>query len=226
MDNISVIIPAFNEEISISKTIEIAKKSTKVNDILVINNLSTDRTEEIAKENGARVKRCNCQGKGYAMEEGIKYAKNNIVVFLDADVNYKNENIVNDLVKPIITQNADFVKSSFDRITGGIVTEVVVKPLLNLVFPDMYKFSEPISGMIAAKKTIFLDMILEKDYGVDIGILIDVIKKGYKVTEVNIGEIDNLSHTNKTNQTMSKMSTEIIKAILKRANIYKKGEIL
>lgn len=226
MDNISVIIPAFNEEISISKTIEIAKKSTRVNDILVINNLSTDRTEEIAKENGARVKKCNYQGKGYAMEEGIKYAKNDIIVFLDADVKYKDENIVDNLVRPIITENADFAKSSFDRITGGMVTEIVVKPLLNLIFPNMYKFSEPISGMIATKKTILGDMILEKDYGVDIGILIDVIEKGYKVTEVNIGEIDNLSHVNKTNQTMSKMSTEIMKAILKRANIYKKGDML
>ena len=222
MENISVIIPAFNEEINISKTINIARKSTKVNDILVVNNLSTDRTEEISKENGARVKRCNSQGKGYAMEEGIKYAKNDIIVFLDADAEYKNENIVEDLINPIITQNMDFVKSAFDRTTGGLVTEVVVKPLLSLLFPNMYKFSEPISGMIATKKSVLKDIILEKDYGVDIGILIDVIEKGYKVAEVNIGEINNLSHINKNNQAMAKMSTEIMKSILKRANIYKK----
>ena len=135
MENISVIIPAFNEEINISNVISIAKKCTKVNEILVINNLSTDKTEEIAKENGARVKRCEFQGKGYAMEEGIKHAKNSIIVFLDADVKYENENIVEDLVKPILTHNVDFVKSTFDRTSGGIVTEIAVKPLLNLLFP-------------------------------------------------------------------------------------------
>lgn len=218
MENVSVIIPAYNEEISISKTIEVARKSTRANDILVVNNLSTDKTEEIAKSCGARVIKCNNQGKGYAMEVGIKYAKNDIIVFLDADVEYKNENVVDNLIAPIITQNIDFVKSAFDRKTGGIVTEVVVKPLLNMLFPNMHKFMEPISGMIACKKTILEKITLEKDYGVDIGILIDVIQNGYNVLEVNLGEIKNLSHENKNNQTMAKMSTEIMRAILKKAN--------
>ena len=80
----------------------------------------------------------------------------------------------------------------------------------------MYKFLEPISGMIASKKSILEKLVLEKDYGVDIGILLDVINQGYTVKEVNIGEIDNLSHNNKTNLTMSKMSTEILSAIYKR----------
>lgn len=70
--------------------------------------------------------------------------------------------------------------------------------------------------MIASKKSILEKLVLEKDYGVDIGILLDVINQGYTVKEVNIGEIDNLSHNNKTNLTMSKMSTEILSAIFKR----------
>ena len=70
--------------------------------------------------------------------------------------------------------------------------------------------------MIASKKSILEKLILEKDYGVDIGILLDVINLGYSVKEVNIGEIDNLSHNNKTYLTMSKMSTEILRAIFKR----------
>lgn len=216
MENISVIIPAFNEEMNIAKTIEIAKRYEKVDEVLVINNLSTDKTEEISLANGARVVNCGLQGKGYAMEEGIRQAKNEIIVFLDADVKYANEDIVELLSKPILEEKVDFVKSSFDRITGGVVTEVAVKPLLNLLFPDMYKFSEPISGMIASKKSILEKLNLEKDYGVDIGILIDVIMQGCQVLEVNIGEIKNMSHERKTNQTMAKMSTEIIRAILKR----------
>lgn len=63
------------------------------------------------------------------------------------------------------------------------------------------------------------ELEFEDDYGVDIGILIDVIKKGYRVKEMNIGKIENMSHVSKNNERMRKMSTEIIKAILKRVHI-------
>ena len=216
MEKISVIIPAFNEEENIARTISLAKESKIVGEILVVNNLSTDKTEEVSIANGARVVNCNNQGKGYAMEMGIKFAQNETIVFLDADVQYVKENVIEKLGLPILEGEVDFVKSSFDRTTGGIVTEVAVKPVLNLLYPNMYKFLEPISGMIASRKSILEKLTLEKDYGVDIGILLDVINQGYSVKEVNIGEIDNLSHNNKTNLTMSKMSTEILSAIFKR----------
>ena len=216
MEKISVIIPAFNEEENIARTISLAKESKIVGEILVVNNLSTDKTEEISIANGARVVKCNNQGKGYAMEMGIKFAQNETIVFLDADVQYVKENVIEKLGLPILEGEVDFVNSSFDRTTGGIVTEVAVKPVLNLLYPNMYKFLEPISGMIASRKSILEKLTLEKDYGVDIGILLDVINQGYSVKEVNIGEIDNLSHNNKTNLTMSKMSTEILSAIFKR----------
>ena len=216
MEKISVIIPAFNEEENIAKTIKLAKESKNVDEVLVVNNLSTDKTEEVSIANGERVVNCNEQGKGNAMEVGIQMAKNEIIIFLDADVKYVKENVVEKLCEPIIKKEVDFVKSSFDRTTGGTVTEVAVKPVLNLLYPNMYKFLEPISGMIASKKSILEKLVLEKDYGVDIGILLDVINQGYTVKEVNIGEIDNLSHNNKTNLTMSKMSTEILSAIFKR----------
>lgn len=220
MKKVSVIIPAYNEEENIAKTIKLAKESKNVDEVIVVNNLSTDRTKEIALENGVKVYDCDKQGKGNAMEVGIQKAENEIIIFLDADVNYVKENVVENLCNPIIYEGFDFVKSSFDRKTGGVVTEVAVKPMLNLLYPNMKKFQEPISGMIASKKSILANLELEKDYGVDIGILLDVINAGYKVKEVNIGAIDNLSHKNKTNLTMSKMSTEILKAILKR-NIIK-----
>ena len=216
MGKISVIIPALNEEKNIERTIKLAKEGQNVDEVLVVNNLSTDKTEEVSIASGARVVNCNEIGKGNAMEMGIKEAKNEIIVFLDADVKYVRENIVEKLSKPILEEGIDFVKSSFDRTTGGVVTEVAVKPVLNLLYPNMYKFLEPISGMIASKKSILEKLVLEKDYGVDIGILLDVINQGYTVKEVNIGEIDNLSHSNKTNLTMSKMSTEILSAIFKR----------
>lgn len=213
---ITVIIPARNEEKTIVQVIEKVKQNNNVTQIIVVNNGSTDNTVQCAKDAGVEVINCDNQGKGYAMEVGMQYVKNNIVAFIDADINNYSNDLIELLTNPIINNEADFVKSTFIRTKGGVVTEVAVKPLLNLLFPNMYKFSEPISGMIAAKKNVLEVLEFEKDYGVDIGILIDVIQNGNRVEEVNIGEIENMSHVSKTNETMSNMSTQIIRAILKR----------
>lgn len=107
----------------------------------------------------------------------------------------------------------DFTKSTFDR-EGGRVTELVAKPLLNLLFPDIGDFSQPLSGMMAGKKEFFENIKLETDYGVDIGILLDMICLGAMIEEVNIGEIKNQSQDWKN---LSKMAEEVSSAMLKRA---------
>lgn len=91
---VSVIIPAFNEEENIATVIKKVKKCEYVKEIMVVNNLSTDRTEEISLREGAKVVQCNEQGKGYAMDVGIKKAQNDVIVFLDADIADYTENIV------------------------------------------------------------------------------------------------------------------------------------
>ena len=82
---ISVIIPAYNEEENIKTVINICKNNDNVDEIIVVNNLSTDKTEEIAKSEGDRVVFCGQKGKGYAMEKGIKEAK------LDNNIFYPRE---------------------------------------------------------------------------------------------------------------------------------------
>lgn len=211
--NITVVIPAFNEENNISNVVLKSKRCEHVNEILVVNNLSTDRTKEMALEVGARVVDCNKQGKGYAMEKGIESAKNDVIVFLDADIPDYHEEIVEILAEPILKRNIQFVKGTFDR-EGGRITQLVAKPLLNILMPDIPKFNQPLSGMIAGTKEAFAGINLEKDYGVDIGILLDMIKKNVKIEEVYLGKIKNVS---KEWRALEKMSTEVMKAILKRA---------
>lgn len=211
---ISVIIPAYNEEKNIKTVIDICKENKDVSEIIVVNNLSTDRTEEIAKKEGAKVVFCDKQGKGYAMEVGIGYAKNECIVFLDGDISDYSDDVIYKLSEPILNRNIDFVKATFDR-EGGRVTELVAKPLLNLLFSEV-KYTQPLSGMIAGKKSVFQKIELEKDYGVDIGILLDMIKLNVKIEEVKIGQLKNVS---KSWKALEKMSTEVMRAILKRANI-------
>ena len=211
---VSVIIPAYNEEKNIKTVINICKNNKNVDEIIVVNNLSTDKTEEIARNAGAKVVFCGQKGKGYAMEKGIKEAKNSCIVFLDGDIKDYQENVVELLANPILEGRADFVKASFER-EHGRVTFLVAQPLLSILFPDMKKYEQPLSGMIAGKKEFFEKIELEKDYGVDIGILLDMISLKARIEEVHIGKIENVSKDWRLLQTMC---TEVMKAILKRSN--------
>lgn len=212
---ISVIIPAFNEEKNIEVVIKVAKKSKNVEEVIVVDNLSTDKTKEVSINVGARVVECNKQGKGYAMEKGLEIAKSEIVVFLDADIPCYLEETVDILTNPIYEEDVDFVKSTFDR-EGGRVTELVAKPMLKLLFPKLEYISQPLSGMIAGKKEVFENLVFEKDYGVDVGILLDVSNMNYKIKQIDIGKIENNS---KDWKMLDKMAIEVMRAILSRKNV-------
>ncbi len=214
---VSVIIPSLNEEATIGKVIEIVKKSKFVDEIIVIDDNSADNTKEEAIKHGAKVITSAIRGKGYSMKEGMLIARNNIVVYLDADISDYQQDIVAKLVSPIVYEDYDFVKSCFDR-NAGRVTELVAKPLLSLLFPELSIFAQPLSGMIAAKKELLSKVQFENDYGVDIGLLLDVYNLKARIKEVNIGYIENKS---KPWQELGKMSREVAKAILKRAEAKK-----
>ena len=213
-DRVSVVIPARNEEKNIQKVIKLLKKNPFVNQIIVVDNASIDNTAELARTAGAQVYSCPNPGKGYALEEGFKHVVNEVVLFIDADISNYSKDLVYKLTEPILVGRADFVKSMFDR-KGGRVTELVAKPLLEILFPQMHEFSQPLSGMFAGKRDLLAKLTFEKDYGVDIGILLDMIHQNATIEEVHIGTIKNVSQPWKS---LEKMSKEVVQAIIKRAN--------
>ena len=111
-NKVTVIIPAFNEEENIVNVINLSKRCELVDEIIVVDNLSTDNTHKIAKEQNVTVVSCNQQGKGYAMETGLKHATNEILVFLDADISNYGNDVLMKLIYPIYEENFDFVKST------------------------------------------------------------------------------------------------------------------
>lgn len=212
---ISVVIPAYNEENTIQEVINSIKKNCSIHEIIVVDNDSEDLTNKIAKSCNVNVYKCKKRGKGYAMEKGLSKVTGDIVVFLDADLKRCNGNIVNLLSDAIISKNADFVKASFDR-KGGRVTELLAKPLIKILYEDKFYFSQPLGGMIAGKVELFRKIKFDKDYGVDIGILLDMIELGVNVQEIHIGKIE---HNSKSLSDLSNMAEEVARAILKRKNI-------
>lgn len=212
---ISVIIPAHNEEKSIQNVVKLLKINKLVNEIIVVDNASTDKTGEVALREGANVIICPNKGKGHAMEVGIQNAKHGIILFLDGDIVNYSDDIVRCMTEDLINDQADFIKAKFER-DGGRVTELLAKPLLDILFPDIPKFEQPLGGFIAGKKEFFEKLELEKDYGVDIGILLDMIKNNARIKEVYIGSILNDS---KDWKLLEKMSREVAKAIIKRVRM-------
>lgn len=221
MKKISVIIPALNEEKNIAKVIQRVKDSKIVDEIIIVDNNSTDKTREVVEKSGLKPLLCEKRGKGYAMECGIKNATGDIILFMDADICNYNNTFIEKMLRPLINDEADFVKATFER-EGGRITELVAKPLLELLFPELGNFDQPLSGIIAGKTEFFRKIKFEKDYGVDIGILIDMQKNKARIEQVNIGKIKNDSQDWRD---LTHMAKQVSKAILKKANIRSKKKV-
>lgn len=217
---VTVIIPALNEANTIVSVIRFCQSEPQVSEIIVVDDTSDDNTVELAREAGARVLISATRGKGISMKEGIEAATNELVVFLDADIDPYPDQSIHKLVSPLMNDEADFVKGSFAR-NAGRVTELVAKPLLTILFPGLAHFAQPLSGMIAGKKNYFQKIEFFNDYGVDIGILIDMYLMKARVAEVNIGYIENKS---KPWEALGKMSREVSRAILSRAQRHNSNE--
>ncbi len=207
---VTIIIPTLNEAKTIGNIVAFCLKNPLVSEVIVVDDNSEDETVNIARAAGARVINSKVRGKGISMKEGIREASNEILLFLDGDIDPYPNDTINLLATPLINDESDFVKATFAR-NAGRITELVAKPLLNIYYPGLSGFSQPLSGMIAGKRTFFNRIDFFNDYGVDIGILIDMYLMKARMKEVNIGYIENNS---KPWESLGKMSKEVSRAII------------
>lgn len=210
---ISVIIPALNEASTVGAVVLLALKAPNVTEVIVVDDKSMDDTVLNARAAGAKIITSTKLGKGASMLDGILVAQNECIVFLDADITSYQSNVIELLSAPILNDSADFTKSYFER-QAGRVTELVAKPLLALLNPNFPSFKQPLSGMIAGKKSYFIQCKFEEGYGVDIGLLIDMYHLGARIIEVNIGKIENRLQQL---EQLGKMSREVAKTIIQKS---------
>jgi len=216
---ITVIIPVLNEEKTIRKVIQQAKRNEKVTEIIVVDDLSVDSTIAEAQKENVKIITSTQIGKGGSMREGLLMATNELIVFLDPDIPNSPDDIVAKLAEPLIRDEADFVKSYFER-QAGRVTEIMVKPMLEFFFPHLLEFRQPLSGMIAGKRSFFQKVEFDADYGVDIGLLIDMHQVRARIKEVCIGEVEN---DMQPLHVLGRMAKQVANAIFKRVNIFHGG---
>lgn len=205
----TVIIPALNEENGIASVVEYALRDPATGEVIVVDDCSTDYTAERARAAGAMVITSSMLGKGASMQDGLAHASHEWIVYLDGDLSGLQDHIISDMVRPLLQNQADFVKARFGR-GGGRVTELTAKPMLKVFFPELAGFAQPLGGIIAVKKSLLKHLSFESGYGVDIGLLIDALRKGARLAEVDIGS---LVHDSQALHDLSGMANEVARVI-------------
>lgn len=191
---VSVCLPARDEAATVGPIVaslrtSLASDGGLVDEIVVVDDHSTDDTAAVAKRAGATVVSTadvlpafgRGGGKGAALWKSLWVSRGDIVCWLDADVADFDPNVVVALVAPLITGAAEFAKGHYERnagsdaLGGGRVTELTAKPLLRRFLPHLAAFPQPLSGEYAGLRSVLEKVPFEPRWGVDLGLLADVV---------------------------------------------------
>lgn len=235
--SVTVVVPALNEEATVEGVVapllEDLVPSGVVDEVVVVDGGSTDRTAEIADRAGARVLHLprtahghRLTGKGGALWWAQQQTVGDLVVFLDADVEPSRSATAAALLTPLLLEpKVEFVKAAFDRPltvdgvlqhgSGGRVTEMLARPVLNAWWPQLAGFVQPLSGELAVRRPLLAQLPFATGYGLEVAMLIDVLELvGLDaMAQVDIGE---RHHRHHSDAALGRMSAEVLAAALER----------
>ncbi|WP_338697827.1 glucosyl-3-phosphoglycerate synthase [Streptomyces sp. Q6] len=193
---VSVVLPALNEEGTVGEIVSVIRRELMteaaplVDEIVVVDSGSTDRTSEVAAAAGARVEHRDAilprvparPGKGEVLWRSLLVTSGDIVCFVDADLKEFSADFVSGIIGPLLTDpGVDFVKAMYDRPLagaagqGGRVTELMARPILNLHWPQLAGFVQPLGGEYAARRSLLEQLPFPVGYGVELGLLVDAL---------------------------------------------------
>lgn len=224
---IAVIVPAQNEAATIGGVIDaITHYEGFVDDLIVVDDHSSDDTSSVAAHHGARVTRLHgVTGKGEALAAGVAATDSEIVVFLDADVFNPGVDYVARMVQPLVERSEiHLVKGYYERplhdmpTGGGRVNELAARPILSLLYPGLGEIRQPLAGETAIRRETIGALTLESAYGVEIAMLIDVSLKfgASSLAQVDLGV---RRHRNRPLEELRPMALEVLKAALNRFDV-------
>jgi glucosyl-3-phosphoglycerate synthase len=235
---VSVVLPARNEETTVAGVVRtirhhLMERHAVVDELVVIDDGSTDATAATAAEAGARVVTATEvlpeygteHGKGQAAWRGVHVTGGDIVVFCDTDVVDFPPEFVLGLVGPLLDHDdVAFVKGFYRRSyrgqpgEGGRVTELVARPLISLLFPQLAPLVQPLAGEFAARRDVLESVPFVGGYGVDLGLLIDVAARcgASAIAQCDLGE---RVHRNRPLSELSPQAMVILQLALDRAGL-------
>lgn len=197
---IAVVLPARNEEPTVGGIVRTLRRDLVdrvglVDEVVVMDSRSTDATAATAARAGACVHRVDDvlpalgrrDGKGEAMWKSLAVTHADLLVFVDADLRDFSARWVTALLGPLLLRpEVDLVKAAYDRALtlgpvssptgGGRVTELTARPLLNAHWPELAGIVQPLAGEYAARRTVLEQVPFACGYGVEIGLLIDLLQ--------------------------------------------------
>lgn len=233
--SVSVVLPALNEERTIGAIVEsvvddLMERVPLVDEVLVVDSGSTDATSEVAHSAGARVLHRDeilphipsVTGKGDVLWRSLAATDGDIVVFIDADLRDFRSTFVTGLLGPLFADpTVQLVKAFYDRaITdgpvvsptgGGRVTELLARPLLNLHWPELSGFVQPLAGEFAARRHLLERLPFPCGYGVELAMLVDTLGMAGldAMAQVDLGE---RRHRNRDTASLGRMASEVLHA--------------
>ncbi|HJP90043.1 MAG TPA: glucosyl-3-phosphoglycerate synthase [Candidatus Limnocylindrales bacterium] len=245
---VSLVLPTLNEEETIGPIVRRATREMMgrvplLDEILVIDSASADRTREIAEAEGARVvqhpdvlsRYGSFRGKGEALWKSLFETSGDIVVWADTDVRNWHARMVYGTLGPLLHEpRLQYVKGYYQRPIvqdgvlreggGGRVTELVARPLLNLFYPELSGFIQPLSGEYAGRRALLEQIPFFTGYAVEIGHLIDVAERS-GLEALGQVDLERRVHRNQELEGLSKMSFVILQAVMKRLEERRKARL-
>lgn len=236
---ISLCIPTLNEEKTIGKEVvlfksELITKFPLLDEIAVIDSGSSDRTCEVAADFGALVYRSAeilpelgfKKGKGENLWKAVYQLSGDIIVYIDADIKNIRPHFVYGLLGPLLCRpEVSYVKAFYDRPLvfsqgvrpsgGGRVTEILVRPLFSLFFPELAALIQPLSGEYAVRREVLEAIPFPVGYGVETSHLIDVYRR-WGMNAFAQTDLDRRIHRNQETRALGRMAFGILQTFLTR----------
>jgi glucosyl-3-phosphoglycerate synthase len=246
---ISLGLPALNEEATIGLVIRRVKTALMervplLDQMVVIDSDSTDRTREIATELGVPVVRHSeilpelgsHHGKGEALWKSLHVLDGEIVAWIDTDIRNIQPRFVFGLLGPLLREpRIGYVKGFYRRPIreggtllaegGGRVTELMARPLINLFFPELSGMIQPLSGEYAGRRALLESIPFFTGYGVEIGLLIDILEAA-GLSAIGQVDLERRIHRNQPLANLSQMSFTILQAAIAKLEERHRIELL
>jgi glucosyl-3-phosphoglycerate synthase len=236
---VSVVLPALNEEATLGAIVaairsRLVERHGLVDELVVMDSGSTDGTYDVAVEAGAKVVRREevlgefepLPGKGEVLWRSLAATTGDLLVFIDSDLRDFTPSFVTGLLGPLLTDpSVQLVKATYDRALthgetvvpagGGRVTELVARPMINLHWPELAGFVQPLSGEYAARRELLEQLPFPTGYGVEIGMLVDALRLVGLPALAQV-DLSRRKHRNQEIGKLGRMSSEILQVAYER----------